>query len=63
MEKGFVEHGPVFRSQSTLRAVVSALWSLGDADALEMKPLVRTVAGVTADHLRNLVIGAATVAV
>jgi hypothetical protein len=28
-----------------------------------MKPLVRTVAGVTADHLRNLVIGAATVAV
>ena len=63
MEVGFVEHGSVFRSQSTLRAVVSALWSFGDADALEMKPLVRTVAGVATDHLRHLVVGAATVAV
>lgn len=63
LEKGFVKLGAVLGSEAALGAVPLALGRLRNADALEVKPLVRTVVGVAADHLRHLVVGTAAVAV
>ena len=63
MEKRFVKLGTIFRSKSTLGTVPLSFRSFRYSDTFKMEPLVRAVVGVTANHLRDLVVGAAAVAV